>query len=319
MGEHPDAELTAAAERDELREPAQLKAQMERMLTDPRAGRGLGRYVADWTGAINLSNKLKTDPSWSASLAYDALQETQLFSADWYRGSAPTFSGLFDSDSTFVTPALASLYGVPAAGEGFNEVSGTKAAHRTGLLTQAGFLASHASISAPSPVMRGEWVLKRVLCQSIGAPPNDAQDKSPSRVPSDQNRDWYEKIAATDNCGGCHYRMNPPGYPFESYDSTGRYRSEDQGRPVRTDAKLTEQHLDLQGDYADAEAFARAVGQSQVARRCFTQGMFAYAIGRAPQLEDGPLLDAVATSLAEDAHAATISLVTSNAFRRASR
>ena len=315
----PDAELAAAAGRDELRQPAQIEAQFRRMLKDPRAGRGLGRYVADWTGAINLSNYPKTDAAWNATLAYEATQETQLFTADWFREGTPTFAGLFDSDSTFVTPGLASFYGLPPAAEGFVKVRGTKAVHRTGVLTQAAFLASHANISSPSPVRRGEWVIKRALCETIGAPPNDTQDQAPLRDPSAQNRDWYEAIAATSNCSGCHERMNPPGYPFESYDSTGRHRTMEQGRPVRTDSTLSARHGDLQGTYADAESFARAVGQSAITRRCFTQGMFTYALGRAPVPDDAPLVDAVAAGLATNAQDATLSLVTSNAFRRATR
>src|SRR5690606_5368514 len=108
---------------------------------------------------------------------------------------------------------------------------------RAGILTQVGFLASHATSVMPDPIHRGVFVAKRLSCLTISAPP-DAVPPLPE--PGDKtNREAVEEHTEAEgtSCRNCHgVVINPFGFPFESYDAIGAFRTEDNGKPVNTAA-----------------------------------------------------------------------------------
>ncbi|MDQ3037534.1 MAG: DUF1592 domain-containing protein, partial [Myxococcota bacterium] len=313
----PDAALLDAASRDELREPAALEAHARRMVRDPRAGRSVARFVLGWTGALDLAAEPKRDPAWGSELLGDVLAETDLFVRDWWTSGAPSMRALFVADHTFVTPRLAALYGLPApASSEPTRIDGTSSAHRGGLLTQASFLAAHALDAAPSSTLRGHWFLERALCQEIGGAPAAANALAPRFEEGMTLREWHEAIETNPGCSGCHMRMEPLGYALERFDAIGRVRTEDHGRPVRTDATLRTS-TELDGSYEGERDLSEAVGESPTVRACFARHWIAYALGRPATQAERELEARVGEALEHDAHEAAIAIVTAPAFRRA--
>jgi hypothetical protein len=100
-------------------------------------------------------------------------------------------------------------------------------------MTQVAFLAGHGHPLNPSPVLRGVYSLKDVLCWPLGAPPPVAEAMMIPEAPPDQtNRQAYEALTAADECQFCHAIINPVGFAFEHYDTLGRWRDQDNGQSI---------------------------------------------------------------------------------------
>ena len=311
----PDETLLDAAARGDLSDVVMLEAQVRRMLEDPRAARGITRFVVGWLGGLELPNRTKADARWREGLPADALTETHEFVSDWFRSDERRFSRLFDADHTFLTPRLAQLYGVDAPNpDGVGRFEGTRAIHRSGLLTQATFLAHYAGPVTSSPTLRGKWFLERALCRHLTPP--DGVDATPPEVTDGTTRDAHEALANQDGCRSCHQLMFPFGAAFESFDGIVQHRDVDNGFPVNTQTTLANGG-DLDGSYAGPVEMSRAFGGSATARGCFASKWVSYALGRGTNLGDAHLIEAVTEALNSDAREALVRIATSDAFRRA--
>lgn len=315
----PDEALLAAAARGELSDTSGIERQTRRMLRDPRAGRAMSRFVTGWIGGYDLGALPRVDDAWGGELVSDMTGETEHFVLGWFQGETRGLGALFDTDHTWVTPRLATLYGLSipegTTADAFVRVS-TRGTNRHGLLTQGGFLASHAVSGGSSPTLRGRWVLERVMCQSIDGPPASALAMAPAFTADMTTREWHEAIFATPGCNTCHSRLEPPGFAFEAFDQIGRVRHEERGEPIRTHTTITS-GTDLDGDYADEGELSEAIATSPVARDCFTRAWVQSAVGRPVSNADRRLLHDVAAALETDVHEAVVALVTSDAFRLA--
>jgi hypothetical protein len=158
----PDETLLGAAARGELSDASGIERQARRMIRDPRAGRAMSSFVTGWVGGYDLGAMPRVDDAWGGELVSDMTGETEHFVLGWFQGEDRALSQLFDTDHTYVTPRLAALYGITIP-EGAPSTDGFARVTRTaGLLTQGGFLASHAVSGGSSPTLRGRWVLNRI-------------------------------------------------------------------------------------------------------------------------------------------------------------
>ena len=96
--------------------------------------------------------------------------------------------------------------------------------HRGGVLTQASVLKVTANGTTTSPVLRGVWVLDRILGRPAQPPPPNTPAIEPDIRGATTIREILEKHRATENCAGCHSRIDPPGFALESYDVIGGWR-----------------------------------------------------------------------------------------------
>lgn len=315
----PDAALLEAAA-DDLSSPEAIERQARRMLADERAGRGVARFVAGWLGALDLNDQTRVDAAWSSSMVRDMARETEAFVIDWVQGEDRALDALFYADHTFVTPQLAALYGLrlpdDAPIDRLTRVEGTHAHGRHGVLTQASFLATHATEAAASSTRRGHWFVERALCQEIDGPPPTAGTLAPPFTAEMTTRQWHEGILATPGCSSCHARLEPPGFAFEAFDAVGRFRDDDRGQRVVTTTTLSS-GTELDGFYDGAEDLSEAVSSSVTVRRCFARQLLHYAMGRPTVPADHRLLLDVARSLETDVREALVRIVTSSDFRAA--
>ena len=299
----PDDTLLAAAAGDELVDVEQVRAQTQRMLDDPRAARTLERFHHQLLRVDQFSS---ADPSPAIypdapdDLGLLAVQEHDRFLEYTIFEQEGSWRDLLTSTETFVNDELAALYGVPGDfGPQFERVE-LDPAQRRGLLTQVGFLASHATSANSDPIHRGVFVAERIACHHVAAPPDDIP-ALPAPEAGQTNREAVELLTENPDsaCAGCHASIiNPFGFAFEGYDATGAFRTQEGDRPIDASAEVA------LGDGAvpvdDAIDLAEALAEDEQVHRCYARHWMEFAMARPHDDEDDPLVDRLAQGSLDD-------------------
>ena len=289
-GTTPSEELLDLARAGELHTPAQVRSQARTMLADPRADAVLMDFHAQLLDLDDYGNIYKSDARWDEGLNADLREEMERFVEHVVVDDDGGLRALLTSRTTFVSADLAELYGV--SGEGWAEVE-LDAAERSGLLTRLGFLASEAGARHPSPIHRGVFLNRKVLCTSLPPPPDEVTGL-PELEEGTTNRERVEAHTGAGTCGeGCHSSLiNPLGYAFEGYDALGVLRSEDNGQPVDTRSSF---HFEAGvEDFADAVELSALVAESQEAHRCYAANWLSFTLARAEHEDDAARIEALA-------------------------
>jgi len=102
---------------------------------------------------------------------------------------------------------------------------------RGGFMTQASVLKLTANGTTTSPVLRGKWLVERILGIDITPPPPVAAVEPDIRG-AITIREQLAKHSNDASCASCHSKMDPPGFALESFDVMGawrdRYRAADE-------------------------------------------------------------------------------------------
>jgi hypothetical protein len=170
----PDEALFDLAGRGGLHEPGVLHAQVERMLKDPKARAFTENFTGQWLGLRNIRattpDKLLY-PEFDELLQWSAVRETHLFFDELLTADLSVRT-VIDSDFAMLNGRLAAHYGIPGVhGVGFRKVALKPEYHRGGVLTHASVLKVTANGTSTSPVLRGAWVLDRILGRPAPPPP----------------------------------------------------------------------------------------------------------------------------------------------------
>ncbi|WP_020471058.1 DUF1592 domain-containing protein [Zavarzinella formosa] len=234
----PDAELARLADKGELTKPETLRAQTERMLNDPKAARFTANFAGQWLDLRNI-NATSPDPQiygeFDDFLFWSMPRETQLFFEEILRADLPV-TNFVHSDWTFLNQRLAGHYGIPGViGGEMRKVKLPADSHRGGVMTQAAVLKVTADGTRTSPVLRGKWVLDRILGQPPAPPPPDIPSIEPDIRGATTIRQQLDKHRNTAACASCHKHIDPPGFALESFDVIGGWRDfyrGTRGKPV---------------------------------------------------------------------------------------
>ena len=315
----PTAELLDAAERGELMGDA-YPATVQRLVEGPNARRGFEGYAQDWLQLYRLDVRTPNEEQGvSPVLLAEMKEETLRFATRIALTEKRDLTALFTDKKTDLGPALAQVYGVQAAGQGFASYDLASDPNRVGILTQPGFMILRAAPERATIVHRGLMVLRIFLCSEVPAPPNDAATNIESIPTNLTDRDRFAMHAGTPTCKACHATFDPLGHPFEPYDLAGRFRTQDQfGNTLRSDG---EARLDdtLQA-YGSTAEFANLLSQSPSVKRCMVRKVFQYGLGRTLRGEDEVAVDDLAQRFeaAGRTYAAALTFVAqSPAFRAA--
>jgi hypothetical protein len=141
------------------------------------------------------------------------------------------------SDFSMVNGRLADHYGIPGvAGLDFRKVSLPADSHRGGMLTMAGILKVTANGTTTSPIVRGAWVLDRILGTPPPRPPANVEAVEPDIRGATTIRHQLARHRQVETCAACHATIDPPGFALENFDVIGgwreNYRSIGNGEPV---------------------------------------------------------------------------------------
>jgi hypothetical protein len=316
----PDDALRSAARDGSLVRPEVLRAQVRRMLKDPRISRLSSEFAATWLHLYafdELSEKSERHFPTFEGLRADMYGETLRFFTDLFQNDGSVL-GILDADHTFVTAALAKHYGIEGIeGEGWHRVEGMRRLGRGGVLGQATVLAKQSGASRTSPILRGNWLAEVLLGDKLPKPPKDVP-----RLPEDEAaesltvRQLTEKHSNDPRCYGCHRRIDPFGFSLEAFDAIGRSRGKDLGgRPIDTRVRV------LDGSEFDGLPGLRAYlvdRRRDAFLRQFCRKLLGYSLGRGVLLSDGPLLTRMRDDLKAGDHrfsGAVESVVLSRQFR----
>ncbi|MFT3924976.1 MAG: DUF1592 domain-containing protein [Myxococcales bacterium] len=299
----PDDALLAKADADQLTSDAQVEAEVRRMLDDPKAQRTFEDFHAQWLELDKL--RFDKDPLTFPSYNRDAFQsaaraETMAFVKYVGLESGGSLADLFTSPETFVNATTASVYGVSASGNGMTKVE-LDPSQRAGLLTQTNFLAGHADALNGSPIHRGAFIQKRLLCRVYGSLPANVGTLPDRGGDIVTTRDQVEAKTAPPQCQACHSTINPAGFAFEGFDTLGQARTMDHGEAVNTTGTLTIDGKDV--SFANAVEFADALAASDTARRCYETQWFRYAMGRVESDQDDCALSGIDTRMRDKGEA----------------
>ena len=86
------------------------------------------------------------------------------------------------------------------------------------MLTQGSVLKVTANGTTTSPVVRGVWVLDRILDKPPKPPPADVPKVEPDIRGATTIREQFAKHRQVASCASCHKQIDPPGYALENYD-----------------------------------------------------------------------------------------------------
>lgn len=223
----PDETLFSLAHSGELHKPSVLRAQVERMLQHPKARAFTENFTGQWLSLrnINATTPDKTlYPEFEEQLQWSSVRETQLF-FDTLLKENLSVRNIVDSDFAILNGRLAKHYGIPGVhGVEFRKVALKPEYHRGGVLTQASVLKATANGTATSPVLRGVWVLDRILGSPAAPPPANVPAIEPDIRGAQTIREQLAKHRLTPSCASCHVHIDPPGFALENYDAIGGWR-----------------------------------------------------------------------------------------------
>jgi hypothetical protein len=287
----PDDELLTLAAEDKLSEPGTLRAQVRRMLADPKARALVENFAGQWLHLRNLDNiNPNSDefPDFDNNLRQGFKRETELFFASIVNEDRSLLD-LMTADYTFVDERLARHYGIPHVyGSHFRRVQlGPELAARRGLLGKGGILMATSHADRTAPTLRGKWLLENLLGSPPPAPPANVPplETEPGAAPT-TIRERLESHRANPACASCHQVMDPLGFAMENFDAVGAWRTLEAGRPIDSRGVFTD------GSAIDGAAELREalLSDPTVFVDTVTQKLLTYALGRGLQYYDMPVV-----------------------------
>ncbi len=321
----PDQELRQLAARGELHKPDTLRAQTERLLADPKSRRFVDAFLDYW---IDLRKLEATSPDAGLYPDYylddllveSAGEETRRFFAELLQNDLPA-RNIVSSDFAMLNERLAQLYGLPKVdGVEIHKVKLPADSVRGGLMTQASVLKVTANGTTTSPVLRGAWIMERILGKAPPPPPPSVPSVEPDTRGATTIREQLARHRTQETCAACHARIDPAGFALESFDVFGgqrdRYRALGEGAHQPGYGKNGQpfafhlaQPVDPSGELPDGRAFQDVRGLKQLLlsdergiARNLVQQLVVYATGAAVRFGDRARVEKILDQAAPHAY-----------------
>ncbi len=292
----PDDALLDTAMGDGLTRET-MPGQVDRMLDDPRALQSMEAFTEGWAGIESLPAAAASagrlgglDPK-LVPMMHD---DTVGFVDGVLRKGDGRLATLFTSTRTPASPELATeIYGVPTAAGARGDVQ--LPSNRSGILSNASVLFTHAHSEQTSPVLRGRWLRENILCQPIPDPPPTVVAVPAPPVPGQTTRQRNEAHRADVTCAACHRMLDDVGFGFEAFDQYGRHRTLDQDQFVDDSGKLVA--TDIDGNFRGVTGLGRKLSTSKLAATCFARQWYRYGLGHDTGTADVCTLEQMATAV----------------------
>jgi hypothetical protein len=287
----PDERLLRVAGQGRLNRPEALKAQVERMLADPRSQALIENFAGQWLLLRNLRGIVPDNaifPDFDDNLRQAFRKEAEMFFESVLRENRSALE-LLSADYTFVNERLAKHYGMQnVLGSHFRRVPVADEARR-GLLGKGAILLVTSHANTTSPVLRGKWVLENLLGAPPPPPPPNVpalKENAAGTVPRTL-REQMEQHRQDAACIGCHRTMDPIGFAMENFDTVGAWRTVNEGGVPLNTADVMADGTRIDGVVALRTAI---LARPTVFVQTLTQKLMTYALGRGLTTADMPVV-----------------------------
>ena len=285
----PDETLYRLAEQDKLRDPKVLRAQVSRMITDPKAAEFVRNFAGQWLGVRNFDNGNPPNRDfyrfYDDTLRDSSKREPLEFFKEVLLKDLPV-TNFLNSDFLVINERMAKHYGIEGVqGDEFRRVPAPADNQRGGVLGMSGIMTYLSDGTRTLPVRRATWVLDTLWNQTVPPPPPNAGDLPASKEKKLSVRARLEQHRQSENCASCHTRVDPFGMALENYDATGMWRDRQNGEGMRGDKNSPA--LDVSGQLPDGSKFntvqefkAALLTSKETFVQGFTEKLLCYALGR---------------------------------------
>lgn len=299
----PDYELLEIAYHQDLHDSKVLQTQIQRMLQDPKAKRMAESFATQWLDVNQLRGSVEVDaeifPEFDEELREALYQESVEY---FYHtlSKSRNFLELLDGEYSFLNERLANHYGVEGVeGEEMRQVN---VAHlnRGGILGMGGVQVVTSLPNRTSPVLRGKWVLEKILATLAKAPPPNIPELEQAAGAHEGKtlRELLEIHRDDPACSGCHQEMDGLGFALENFDAVGRWRDRyaPLGKPI-----------DVAGTMKSGEAFEGVnelktvlIEKKYQFAKSISKRMLGFALGRSIEFKDTRTVDHLAKTLMDN-------------------
>jgi hypothetical protein len=332
----PDAELRHLAATGKLTDSAVLREQTERLLSSPKSQRFIRHFLGGW---LNLRDIKFTQPDTKLYPEFDSyLQDSMLAESEQYFDELVQrnhgISHVVDSDFAMLNERLAEHYELKDAFSQAQRLVETEGdfppdplrllrvalpvgSNRGGFITQGAILKVSANGTTTSPVVRGAYVLDRILGKPPDPPPSNVPTVEPDIRGATTIREQLAKHRDFPACSGCHAKLDPPGFALENFDVAGRWRSHYRVIPPSasdkvvkipgSDVRLYSQGPAVEANYtlengrsfSDIREFKQILleDKKQLAR-CFVGKLMTYLTGATPDFADREVIEQIVSATA---------------------
>lgn len=310
----PDSALFEKAEAGQLSDSEVLKAEVARLLRDPRAGRFVTQFTNQWLD-LGSVDRVAVNPEYyedfDVLLKAEMQEETRAFFSEILCRDLSALNFL-DSDFIVVNESLSRHYGLEKGPRGstFESVKLSHDDPRGGLLTQASIMLGNSTGEDSHPILRAVWLRERILDDPPAPPPPNVPElngESPDMARLSV-RQQLEAHREDPSCADCHRGIDPWGVAMENFDAVGKWR--DQIRRKVPNAKKRESWEELPVDAtSELPGGIEVNGMSELKKylvdqkreqfaRALTSRMTSYALGRSLEFTDEEAIDEIASDFA---------------------
>ncbi|MDG2171081.1 MAG: DUF1592 domain-containing protein [Opitutales bacterium] len=310
----PDEALLLAAKRNQLSTPSELEAQVNRMLASSKSISLAESFGAQWLGLADIDNA-DNDVT-----KRDALRSQPIDFLNYLFTENRPVIELIDSKVAFANYITAGYY--PKTKSQLVKYQKPKGIERQlvpnqrmmlqqddgrgGILTMPGILAMNRG-----PILRGTWMLRRILGERLGEPPADVPAIR-AKLPAEDLtfRERFEQHRSDPTCARCHDRLDPLGFSMQIYDDAGFYKLVDNYKPPRRKKEHDDMLdvLDSSGRFPSGESFEDYEGLKQILLnskrkdiiRNAVEQTLSYALCRKLEAFDRPTIDAITEKIDEN-------------------
>jgi hypothetical protein len=313
----PDDRLIELAAARRLSDPTVMQGEIARMLKDPRANTLIENFALAW---LNLDELEKVEPEgFSDAMRTNFETEIRMFLSSVLLEDRSVVD-LLTADWTFVNDSLAQHYGIQGVrGSTFRRVTLANE-NRWGLLGKGAMLLRTSYGSRTSPVLRGAWVLDRIMGTPPAPPPPNVNTDigvKDGAVPTTV-RARLEEHRSNPTCKACHGLIDPPGLALENFDNQGRWREIDvqaQRSPIDASTEMSS-GIKINGPVELRKYLASHKDQFPTT---VTRRLMMYALNREVEYFDMPQVRRIVREAAAGNYrfsALINGIVNSDAFRR---
>ena len=284
-GTPPDAALVEAGKSGALLDAEVRQQHARRLLSLPDTRQHYRQFVLQWLEVDSLEQTAKAESVFEVYEAFKPLMlaETERFVDEVFVSHGASLRAILTANFTAVDPKMAVFYGL----ERFGPRVSLAGSERLGVLQHASFLAAHSHADTTSPILRGDFVLRKVLCERLPRPSElDLEIVMPRPSETLTRREQFLRHGADPQCAQCHDRIDGFGFAFENFDAAGRARTHELDKPVRHDGRV--QYGEQTLAFASSQQLAQWLAEQPRAHECFARQAFRFVTGHqhVPAAED---------------------------------